>query len=423
MEKQVIATSDSPRVTIKVAGSLHLKGTDELEVSVKAGSSNDLTLDAQEDAVQVHCKGDCWLQVPRLAAIESMEVRGDAHCKALEGPLTVEAVRGSLTLRDVASVRIDHVHGDLIARHVEGDLSIRAVDGNAVVKGVEGVLVVQDVVRGNVTFVDVEGNLSVSANGNASMRLDPMTGQKIECSVRGNIFCRLPEDASVDVRIEKASDIQIKLDEHRPSNGIRAPYQFTLGEGDAFLILSANGNVLLAPQPPDWEMFTGIGAKTAVDLESMGEDISRQVMQQVEAQVEMMENQLEAQLSNLSMAFGGAGLSEEAAERISKRAREASARATARAQEKMKRAQEKIQRRLEAAQRRAEQKARVAERRSQSREKRVWGFDASTSRPESEPRPTPVSEEERLLILKMLEEKKISVEEAEQLLAALEGNE
>jgi hypothetical protein len=33
----------------------------------------------------------------------------------------------------------------------------------------------------------------------------------------------------------------------------------------------------------------------------------------------------------------------------------------------------------------------------------------------------PITEEERLLILKMLEEKKISVQEAEKLLAALEG--
>jgi hypothetical protein len=34
---------------------------------------------------------------------------------------------------------------------------------------------------------------------------------------------------------------------------------------------------------------------------------------------------------------------------------------------------------------------------------------------------TPVSEEERLTILKMLQEKKITAEDAEKLLAALEG--
>jgi hypothetical protein len=36
-------------------------------------------------------------------------------------------------------------------------------------------------------------------------------------------------------------------------------------------------------------------------------------------------------------------------------------------------------------------------------------------------RPDEASEEERLMVLKMVEENKISIEEAEQLLAALEG--
>jgi hypothetical protein len=47
-----------------------------------------------------------------------------------------------------------------------------------------------------------------------------------------------------------------------------------------------------------------------------------------------------------------------------------------------------------------------------------WGRSAEPSAPA----PEPVQEEERLLILKMLQEKKISMEEAESLLSALEGN-
>jgi hypothetical protein len=50
-----------------------------------------------------------------------------------------------------------------------------------------------------------------------------------------------------------------------------------------------------------------------------------------------------------------------------------------------------------------------------------WG--ASSERQASPPRPPsePVSDEERLSILRMLQEKKITREEAEKLLAALEG--
>jgi hypothetical protein len=85
-----------------------------------------------------------------------------------------------------------------------------------------------------------------------------------------------------------------------------------------------------------------------------------------------------------------------------------------RAQEKIARTQERLARKMEAASRRAEQRGRVPPGRARAY---PW--------PPQPPNPPearePVSDEERLMILRMLEQKKISLEEAENLLAALEG--
>ena len=66
---------------------------------------------------------------------------------------------------------------------------------------------------------------------------------------------------------------------------------------------------------------------------------------------------------------------------------------------------------------------RAAERRSVHMGVSVGRWGAKVERPVAPPPPPsePVSDEERLSILKMLQEKKISREEAEKLLAALEG--
>jgi hypothetical protein len=90
---------------------------------------------------------------------------------------------------------------------------------------------------------------------------------------------------------------------------------------------------------------------------------------------------------------------------------------------------------VEAATRRAEAKARAAEVRARrgwkveytaSGDKPAadmnvgrWHWDLSPHNPAESGEP--VSDEERLTILRMLQEKKISLEEAEKLLAALEG--
>jgi DNA-binding transcriptional MerR regulator len=130
---------------------------------------------------------------------------------------------------------------------------------------------------------------------------------------------------------------------------------------------------------------------------------------------------LNEQMSNLSASISEAGFSEEQVDEILRRTRESNERATMRAQEKMRRAQEKLERKLEAARRRSELKAQAAERRSQSRGKSSWNFEWTA--PASQPARESVSDEERLMILRMLEQKKISLEEAEELLAALEGKE
>ena len=79
--------------------------------------------------------------------------------------------------------------------------------------------------------------------------------------------------------------------------------------------------------------------------------------------------------------------------------------------------------------RRAEEKMRSAERRSMHMGIKVGRFGVAVDRPSMPPVPPapprpqaePVTDEERLTILKMLQEKKISIQDAEKLLAALEG--
>jgi hypothetical protein len=153
-----------------------------------------------------------------------------------------------------------------------------------------------------------------------------------------------------------------------------------------------------------------------VAFAGFSEEFSQQIADQIEAQVETQLEVLNDEMEKLSSTIEHSGLSQDEMDRIMEQARESSERAAARSQENIRRAQEKLERKLAATQRKAELRAKAAERRSQ----RGTGF---TWPPPTETRPkTAVSDEERLVVLRMLEEKKISLEEAEQLLAALEGN-
>jgi hypothetical protein len=437
MEKQFMTTSESPQVVLEIHANLRLKGWDELQVAAKTDSENNLSIEQVDDTIRVVCNSDCKVSVPRLAMVTVETVSGDATIKGLEGELILQEAQGNLVIHGAGQTVIHAVHGDLSVKNVAGDLKITSVDGNVSARDVQGDFTVSEIVHGNLTLKDVSGNASAKADGNVTLSLDPAPDEQYDFTAKGDLLCNLPADASAAVHIAHGGDVTVKISGVELAEVGDEPIDFTLGDGDAVLKLSADGNVFVGSQTPGWEEMGNFGVKFGEKFENMGKDfenigkISEQITQQIESQIGALEMQLEAQLSGLNARLGAIGLSSEQQERVAERARDASERASERVQEKMRRAQEKLDRKVAEAQRRAEQRAHEAERRARvhehhtdHREHRGWRFDwpSPSTPPATAVAPSdPVSDDERMVILRMLEQKKITPEQAEQLLSALEG--
>jgi hypothetical protein len=429
MAKQTFSTTANPIILIEVQGNLNLRGWDEQQINASCSNPDDLTMEPRGEEVFISCPDDLSLRVPAAAQVRILSLGGDANIKLLEGPLQAQSISGNLNLRAVAETRLEIVRGNLSAKDVSGDLALQEVSGNAVLRDIEGDL--SGLVRGNLRLDDVDGDTSLKVNGNASLSLDPSPGNTYRIEADGSIFCRLPSDASLALNVPRANKILVRIPEAGLTSPVKPPFTLDLGDADADLILSAAGDVAINSLPSDWffeDLEVGIGE----DFEQMAENLGEQITQQVESHLDMLSQQLEMGLGNLSRIFGPSGIAPEKAEKMTQRAQEARERAHRKAQEKLQRAQEKMQRKLEAARRRAEMKARAAERAARDRPHRPHtphkpprpqrppGFSWAGP-PGAGPADEPVSDEERMLILHMLEQGKISPEEAEQLLAALEG--
>jgi hypothetical protein len=421
MDQQTVSTSLAPEVIIgQVHGNLQVEGWEDPQVNVKANPS-DLTLQEQDDVVKLACQGNCTVRLPVGATLQVQKVHGEARFKGLKDQLTIEQVQGALSLRNVFDTHVEKVDGELIAKHIVGDLVVEKVSGNAQVRDVQGACTLEQV-DGNLELRDVEGDVKVTAAGNAQIRLSVLSGDNYQIQASGNVHCRIPEDASVTINFSSdAETIQVKLPNQ--SKMIKeGSYSITLGNGDVTMNISADGAIFLKtqtsePSEADFESDFGEGFGGAYD--DFSQQIALQVEAQIEGQMEALTRQLNEQMANLSATIGKAGLSEQETEQIIQRARASSERATTQAQEKMRRAQEKLERKLEAARRRSEMKAQASERRAQFHGRRSWNVEWPSTPPT--PAKEPVSDEERLMILRMLEQKKITLEEAEDLLSALEG--
>lgn len=420
-EAVTLTAGETPRVNVEVFGDLILEGWDRSEVRAESERPEALHVTRSDDGIHIHCDDECRIDLPTGATVHVVAAHGQLSVTGLAGPLTVDEVTGNLGLRQVGDVTAASVHGNLRAMGVSGDLSLRDAFGNVSAQQVHGHFQTEAPVRGNLTLRAGPGSVSASTLGNASVQLTPQAERQYRIEARGNLDCWLPEDTSARVEIHsQARSIHIRLPER--SQWLRKDAHVEqLGGGEARLHLQASGLVRL----------TGGSHEDPSDVEGMRaiDDLSGEIRQEIEGQMEALENRLDEQLSVLASKAGSAGLPTEEVDGMVHEAREASRRATRRAQEKAeaaaRKAQEKLARQLEKARRAAEKRARAAARERKRAGTTTGRAERTTTGPTASAGPRPPAaglDEEYMLVLRMLEEKKISAEEAERLIEAMEGN-
>jgi SHOCT-like domain len=415
MQQQTVPTGPNPHILVHaVRGDLRVAGWDRLELMVKTDGSH-LELLSNTDPISLSCDEDVILYLPRSANLQVESIAGDASLQALSGPVTLGPVAGDLTMKDLGPVMLGTVSGDaslrnigaLNAENISGDFALRgghgicAVDligGDASIRDIDGMVAVESV--GSDLYVrNIHGAVNVNAGADVALFLEPLPGQTYDITAGDDLILRLSPDSNVKLHLTSGSPDSIRVD----FPGVELPEDCrgceviigTPAENMPTMLLTAGDDLLVTSQADSWDSAAdfGVGMRDGSEWNippfQLPDDFSERINRRVQAAMERAQSHLEA---------------------ASRRAETAGNRASIK---------------IEAAMRRAEAKARAAEVRARRGQANLhvstgrWNWDISPHGPV--PAAAPVSDDERLAILKMLQEKKISVEEAEKLLAALEG--
>ena len=309
------------------------------------------------ETVTISCDDDLILTVPRGAAVQVDHAEGDVDARMVMGGLSFGAVMGDLALREVGALAIGSLEGDLSLRVGNGPVSAGQISGDVSIRDVQGDVSLQ-MVESDLYVRGVSGNLSAHTQSDAALYLEPAAGAAISVSAEDDILLHL--SANVNATLSLSADDADNITVQIPAAIVsgKNPRTVILGDGSTVINLKSEGDILVTSESSEWD--------DAAEFANFGE---------------------------------GWPLPADFSERINRRVQEATRRAA---------------RQAEAAARRAEQKM--------SQQGRRFSFNWTGGRggfpmPPAEP----VSDEERMAILKMLQEKKISAEDAEKLLTALEG--
>jgi ElaB/YqjD/DUF883 family membrane-anchored ribosome-binding protein len=403
---QIINVGPAPQIMIEeVSGNLSLSGWDRPEMQVRTRGRDELTVDQLGELITIRCDGDCTMLVPLQAAVQIGEVHGDAQVNLLLGKVDIEEVDGNLSVSSVGSVTIGEVDGDLTVRSVAGTCQVESVDGNARVARVAGDLNLHEV-DGDLHVTEVVGSLQATVDGNASLTLRLTSGQAVMVTADGDINCQVEPGAGAHVMLKADGDIRVRnLGE--PRRGTDTMLDFTVGDGSATLHLTADGNITLrGTEIPPMDLEADFGAELSQEMALRAAELSQQITSQVESQVETLSRELEEKLSQM-------GTGDEMASRIQERVTGA----LRRAEEKLAEAMRKMEVRVQEAERRGPE--------GDGRRRKAYAWQAPQPPippvPPAPPRRPRATDEERMMILRMVEQGKVSVEQAEKLLAALNG--
>jgi hypothetical protein len=116
----------SDAIMFEVQGDLEIVGDDVDQVQAEGS----VQVDLRDGAVRVHGAGDGRVRVPRAAALHIVLCR-KLNASNLDGALHIARAKGGVTLRDVHDVAGDRLDHGLDAERVRGALNIRAVGGGA----------------------------------------------------------------------------------------------------------------------------------------------------------------------------------------------------------------------------------------------------------------------------------------------------
>jgi DUF4097 and DUF4098 domain-containing protein YvlB len=391
MLKKTMQIGSATRIRVNAApGDLRVTGWDGNDILARTdGDMLDISMGADE--LVVMCDGDLILSIPRRLSLALEAVSGDADVRDLPSGVAIREVDGDLSLRLVGAASVGTVMGDMEAREsgpltigdVQSDLSVRGGKGDLVIKSVAGDISLHDM-QGNVNLESVSddlyvrglsGNLNARVEGDAVLYLQPAEGCAVNVSAEGDILLHMSPrtNAALTLSAGDADDIRVEMPGVPKRDGSN-PRSIILGNGGGAVInLTAEGDVMVTSRESDWE-------------------------------------------SAAEFDFGGSWpLPDDFSERINRRVQEATTRAGQKA--------EAAARRMEAGMRRAEESMRHAEDNMRRQQERRFSFNWSGGRG-GKPSVSPteaVTDEERMTILRMLQEKKINSEQAETLLSALEG--
>jgi hypothetical protein len=397
MKEMTISLENISKISIRSHANLDLSGWEKNEVQINTDLNIQRTR-KEEGVLFLIFVDDCEIKVPFGKELEINRASGNARIKNLHANISVNHISGNLAVQNVNNIKIDKVSGSLLVEEVKGHLDIGRVSGNFKGRQFHG-NISSGRIDGGVSLLKVHRGAKINSNGDLSLDVAANSQDELNLRTFAGINLNLPvfTDAEISA-ICKAQNIELRVGERTEKYNDRRK-TLILGDGSRHIRLESNGRIKIKAEEIKEEEITRLFEELDnlwVQLKEKSE-IKRKIKAMDKyPEIEVIEGFSKFAEEAMKGVIGTAGLTAQIAETALQEAEIRIQLAADRIEEEMKELGIEIH---------------------------LGEFKQENQEPEKSGKiEHNVSEEERLIIFRMLEQKKITVEEADRLLEALENS-
>lgn len=262
MPKQQIKVGSGSTINIeRCHGRMSLQGSSKGLFSYSSDGQVRVAQDA--DTVNVSADDDFKAYIPdgvtvriqqidgRLSANELSllvvdEAADDVKVSDLRKGLILGTVNGDLEAKKTGEIVAQLINGDVSVKEVSGDIRITTVNDNFSVRNCSGKIEVSQI-YGDAFINQITGVVKLDSVAGDAILQGPLPAEKHHIIAAGDVIIYWPRNRNVQFLVTHKGDL---INDMRLPNETKIPgeFQATIGDDSCRLIIEAEGNVYLRPE-------------------------------------------------------------------------------------------------------------------------------------------------------------------------------
>jgi len=163
MTQKINLTSDHPIIHIKSYGGIIVEGLDRNEVSCEIEAPQLATMVEEDGHVYITVNSSCSVTLPKSSSINIERGMGSIEIRNIHNKIVIEKALGNLVLKEIKEAAVEKVGGNFAVRQAAGTVTVEKVGGNLVLEDVGAFW--GEKIGGSCFCRNIQGDLSLEKAG------------------------------------------------------------------------------------------------------------------------------------------------------------------------------------------------------------------------------------------------------------------